>query len=175
VILSCRYPEDPRPWTSSPCRGELRCCHVSLSPGPHLFAEVSSGTATCPMAPGSAFLKGELRRCHMSHGLQQAVDHMNKKRLSCPRHAARLACFQGTLVRYRSACNTCMLLQCVSTLQRQSSWLLLDMTTVVIWPDRMAPRDGPGSGQQSDKTGRLHATDVVQDIICYSYPLCPTA
>jgi hypothetical protein len=34
----------------------LRHHHVSHSPGPHLLAEVSSGTATCPAAPHLASL-----------------------------------------------------------------------------------------------------------------------
>jgi hypothetical protein len=42
-------------------------------------------------------LRGELRCCHVPHGTQRAVDHRNKERPSCPRHAARLACFQGLL------------------------------------------------------------------------------
>jgi hypothetical protein len=50
-------PRVPRPWTSLPCRGELRCCHVSHGPGPSLLTEVSSDAATCPIAPGSASLR----------------------------------------------------------------------------------------------------------------------
>jgi hypothetical protein len=38
---------------------------VSHGPGPYLPAEVSSGTVTCPMAPGSASPRGELWRCHV--------------------------------------------------------------------------------------------------------------
>jgi hypothetical protein len=63
--------EPPRvlqPRTSPPWRGELRCCHVSLGPGPRLLAEVSSGATMCPMALGSASLRGELRCCHVSQG-----------------------------------------------------------------------------------------------------------
>jgi hypothetical protein len=67
------------------------------------FWEGSSGAAICPTARDSAFLKGELLCCHVSHGPWRAVNHRNKEKLSCPRHAARLACFQGTLVRYWSA------------------------------------------------------------------------
>jgi hypothetical protein len=33
--------------------------------------------------------RGELRCCHMSHSPRRVVDHRNKKRLSCPRHAGR--------------------------------------------------------------------------------------
>jgi hypothetical protein len=80
---------------------------VSLSSEPCLSDKVSSGAATCPMAPGSASPRGELWCCHVPHGPQRAVDHRNKERPSCPRHAARLACFQSTLTRYRDACNTC--------------------------------------------------------------------
>jgi hypothetical protein len=70
---------------------------VSLSSKPCLPDKVSSGTTTYPSAPGSASLRGELRRCHVTHGPQRAVDHRNKERPSCPRHAARLACFHGLL------------------------------------------------------------------------------
>jgi hypothetical protein len=55
--------------------------------------EGSSGATTCPTARGSAFLRGELWCCHVSHDPRQAVDHRNKEMLSCPRHAVRLACF----------------------------------------------------------------------------------
>jgi hypothetical protein len=41
---------------------------VSHSLGPHLLVEVSSGAATCPRALGSAFVRVELRCCHVSHG-----------------------------------------------------------------------------------------------------------
>jgi hypothetical protein len=76
-------PRVPRPRTSPPCLGELRCCHVSCGPGPRLLTESSSGAATCssapdlaslprwapalpcPMALGSPSPKGELRRCHV--------------------------------------------------------------------------------------------------------------
>jgi hypothetical protein len=34
------------------------------------------------------------------------------------------------------------------------------MATVVIQPDRTTPQDGTGLVQQSDKTGRLHASDT---------------
>jgi hypothetical protein len=42
------------------------------------------------------------------------------------------------------------------------------MATEVIRSDKTAPRYGSCSVQQSDKTWRLHAADVVEDIICYS-------
>jgi hypothetical protein len=41
---------------------------VSRGHGAHLLTEVSSSAATCPTAQGSAFLRGELRCCHVSHG-----------------------------------------------------------------------------------------------------------
>jgi hypothetical protein len=101
-------------------RGELRRRHVCRGPRPRLLAEVSndattcpmapppwegsSGAATCPTAPGSTFLREELRCCHVSHSHQWAVDHRNKERLSCQRYAVRLTCFQGTLVRYWDGC-----------------------------------------------------------------------
>jgi hypothetical protein len=58
----------PWPRTSPPCRGELRCSHVSHGHGPCFLAELSSGAATCSLASGSASLRGGLRRCHVSHG-----------------------------------------------------------------------------------------------------------
>jgi hypothetical protein len=127
-----------RPRTSPPCWGELRHCHISLNSGPCLLDEVSSDAATCSMAPGSAFLRGKLRCCHMSHSPRWAVDHRNKEKLNCSRHAAKLACFQGMLVHYWSACKTCRSLQCGSIVQHWPSWPLLNMATVVIWPDRTA-------------------------------------
>jgi hypothetical protein len=38
---------------------------MSHGPGPHLPTEVSSGAAMCPMALGSASLRGELQRCNV--------------------------------------------------------------------------------------------------------------
>jgi hypothetical protein len=46
----------PRSRTSPPCRGGLQRCHVSYGPGPRFLAEVSSGAATCPVAPDPASL-----------------------------------------------------------------------------------------------------------------------
>jgi hypothetical protein len=66
--------------------------------------EESFDAATCPTAQGSAFLRGELWCSHVSHGLRWAVDHRNKERLSYSTHAARLAYFQGLLVRYWITC-----------------------------------------------------------------------
>jgi hypothetical protein len=42
--------------TSSPYRGELRCCHVSRGSGPRLLTELSSGIITCSSAPDLASL-----------------------------------------------------------------------------------------------------------------------
>jgi hypothetical protein len=161
-------PRVPQPRISSAYWGELRRCHVSHSSGPYILVEVSSAAATCPTTRGSAFLRGEVRCCHVSPGPRRAVDHMNKKSLSCPIHAVRLACFQGTLLRYRSACKTCNPLQCDSIVQCRPSWPLMYMSTVVVWPDRTTPWVVPRSVQQSNKTGRLHIADVVQNIIYYS-------
>jgi hypothetical protein len=88
-------------------RGELRCCHVFLSFGPRLPIEVGSGAAMCPMASGSASPRGELRCFHVPHDLQRAVDHRNKERPSCPRHAPGLAFFQSMLTCYQGACKMC--------------------------------------------------------------------
>jgi hypothetical protein len=56
--------------------------HVSLSSGPYLLDEASSGTATCPMARDSVFLRGELRCYHVFHDPRWTVDHRNKKELA---------------------------------------------------------------------------------------------
>jgi hypothetical protein len=142
-------PHEPRPQTSPPCWAELRRCHMS------------HGSGLCLPKRGAPVLSRVPRP-------RWPVDHRNKERLSYPRHVARLACFQGTLVCSPSVCKICKPLQCSSIVQRCPTWSLLDMATVVIWPDRMALRDEPCSVQQSDKTGRFHAANVVQDIICYS-------
>jgi hypothetical protein len=52
----------PQPRSSPPCWGELRCCHVSHSSGSCLLIEVSSGAATCPMAPGELWTT-EIKKC----------------------------------------------------------------------------------------------------------------
>jgi hypothetical protein len=70
---------------------------VSLSSRPCLPDKVSFDAATCPSAPGSASSRRELCCCHVPHSPQRAVNHMNKERPNCPRHAARLAYFQGLL------------------------------------------------------------------------------
>jgi hypothetical protein len=85
--------------------------------------EESSGTATCFSAPDLASLsrwaptlprgsglaspRGELQCCHVLRGPQRAMDHRNKERPSCPRHAAELACVQSTVACYRGACKAC--------------------------------------------------------------------
>jgi hypothetical protein len=84
--------------TSLPCWGGLWRFHVS------------HGSGLC-FSEGRAPVLPRLPRP------PAAMDHRNKERLSYPRHAARLTCFQGMFVRYRSACKTCMLLQCDSTVQ----------------------------------------------------------
>jgi hypothetical protein len=89
-----------RRWSLPLPVGELQRCHVSLSSRPHFPTEVGSGASTCPMAPTFASPRGELRCNHIFHGPQWATDHRNKKRLSCPRHAARLICFQSMFVLY---------------------------------------------------------------------------
>jgi hypothetical protein len=83
----------------------------------------SSGAATCSSAPDLASLPrwvpalprgpdlaspwGELRGCHVPHGLQRAMEHRNKERPSCPRHATGLACVQSTIACYRGAYKAC--------------------------------------------------------------------
>jgi hypothetical protein len=129
--------------TLPPWRGELRCYHVS------------HGSGLCLPERGAPMLSRVPRP-------RRAVDHRNKERLNCPRHAARLACFQGTLVRYRGACKTCVHTATVWLyMQYRPSWPLIYMATKVIRPDMTAPRYEPCSVQQSDKTGWLHAADVI--------------
>jgi hypothetical protein len=85
--------------------------------------EESSSAATCssaldlgsllrwasalPRGPGIASSRGGLRCCHIPHSSQRAVDHMNKERPSCPRHAAGLTCVQSTIACYRGTCKAC--------------------------------------------------------------------
>jgi hypothetical protein len=85
--------------------------------------EESSGAATCSSAPDLASLprwapamsrgpglaspRGELWCYHVPHGPQPAVDHRNKERSSCPRHAAGLACVQSMVVCYRGDYKAC--------------------------------------------------------------------
>jgi hypothetical protein len=134
-------PRVPQLRTLPPWWGELRCCHVShgsglcipergapvLSRVPQLGAlpswEGSFGASTCLTAPGGLWSTG-IKECLVT-----------------------LVCFQGTLVRYRSACKTCRPLQCGSIMQRRPTWSLLDMAAVMIWPDRTAPRRWPCSIQ----------------------------
>jgi hypothetical protein len=94
-------------WTLSSCRGGLRCRHVPLGSEPRFPAREGSGTVTCLTAPNSASPRGELQCCHVLHDSQRVIHHRNKEMLSCPRHAARLTCFYGTLTRYQGACKTC--------------------------------------------------------------------
>jgi hypothetical protein len=145
-------PHVPQLRTSPPCQGGLRRCHVSHG----------SGAATCSSAPdlaslprwapvlsrgpGLASSRGELRCCHVPHGPQRAVDHRNKEGPSCPgtqlgSHVSK-AQSRVTETPARHADRS---LQFGSTVQRNPSWPLLDMATVVIWPDRTAPQRWPCS------------------------------
>jgi hypothetical protein len=109
----------PRPWTSPPCRGGFRHCHVSHGSGLCLLerrasalscssapdlASLSRWAPALPRGPDLASSRGELWCCHVPHNPQQAVDHRNKERSNCPRHATRLACVQSTVMCYRDAC-----------------------------------------------------------------------
>jgi hypothetical protein len=84
-------PRIPQLQTSLLYRGWLQCFHVSHGSG-LCFPDVRA--LMLPRLPQP----------------QRAMDHMNKEMLSCSRHVARLTCFQGTFVCYRSTCKTCMLL-----------------------------------------------------------------
>jgi hypothetical protein len=75
------------------------------------------GAATCSSAPDLASLsrwapalsrgsdltspRGELRCCHVP---QRVVDHRNKERSTCPRHATGLVCVQSIVACYRDTC-----------------------------------------------------------------------
>jgi hypothetical protein len=74
-------PRVPQLRTPPPCRGELRCCHVPISFGPHFPVTEGSDGATCLMALESTSPKVELRCHHMSHNSQRAMGHENKERL----------------------------------------------------------------------------------------------
>jgi hypothetical protein len=89
-LLRCApaLPRVPQLRTSLPCRGGLRRFHMSHGSGLCLPEGESSGATT-------------------SLRLLQAVENRNKERLSCPRHAAKLACFQGTLACYQGVYKTC--------------------------------------------------------------------
>jgi hypothetical protein len=78
-----------------------------LSFRPRFPAREDSDASTYLMAPDSASPRGELRCHHVSHDSQWAVGHENKESLRCPRHAARLAYSQGTLVPYQGAYKMC--------------------------------------------------------------------
>jgi hypothetical protein len=71
------------------------------------LASLSRWTPALPHGPGLTSLRGELRCCHVPHGPQRVVDHRNKEKPSCPRHAAGLACVQSTVVYYQGVCKAC--------------------------------------------------------------------
>jgi hypothetical protein len=91
------------PGSTSP-RGELQCCHVFFSSGSHLPVEVGSGSTTWPRPHLPERRAPVLPRTPRP---QRVVDHRNKKRPSCPRHTAGLACVQSMVMCYRGACKTC--------------------------------------------------------------------
>jgi hypothetical protein len=100
-------PHVPWLWTLPPCLGGLQCCHVFRCSGPCLLLGRASALPHAPQLRSLSPYSGRLERCHVSHGSQCAMGLRNKERPSWSRHAARLACFQGTLARYRGACKTC--------------------------------------------------------------------
>jgi hypothetical protein len=71
------------------------------------LTSLSRWALALPRGPGLASPRGELQCCHIPHGSQRAMDHRNKERSSCPRHAAGLACVQSTVACYRGACKAC--------------------------------------------------------------------
>jgi hypothetical protein len=92
----------PRPRTSPLCRGGLQRFHMSLSFGSRFLPRWA------PTLPHVLWL----RCCHVFHSPQRVMDHKNKERLSCPRHAGRLTCFRDQYPHYQGkpsswACKTC--------------------------------------------------------------------
>jgi hypothetical protein len=61
-------PRAPRPRTSPPCLGSLRCCHVSHDSGSRLPAREGSGATTCHMAPNFTSLLGRALVLLHAHG-----------------------------------------------------------------------------------------------------------
>jgi hypothetical protein len=99
------------------------------------LTSLSRWAPVLPHGPDIASPRGELRCCHVPHGFQKAVDHRNKERPSCPRHAAGLACVQSTVVCYRGTCKACG----HATTVRFNSAMQVELTT-------------PGHGYSDDIT-----------------------
>jgi hypothetical protein len=80
---------------------------ATCSSAPDL-ASLSRWAPTLPCDPGLASLRGELRCYHVPHCPQRAMDHRNKERASCPRHAAGLACVQSAVACYQGTYKACV-------------------------------------------------------------------
>jgi hypothetical protein len=90
-------PRAPRPRTLPP----------STAPDP---ASLLRRAPVLPRAPRLRTLppcSGGLQCCHTFRDSQRAAGLKNKERISWPTYAARLACFQDTLARYRGVYKTC--------------------------------------------------------------------
>jgi hypothetical protein len=100
-------PAQPRvPWLWALPPREESSGAATCSSAPDL-ASLPRWAPTLPRGPGLTSPRGELWCHHVPHDPQRAVDHRNKERSSCPRHAAGLACVQSTVAWYRGACKAC--------------------------------------------------------------------
>jgi hypothetical protein len=59
-------PRVPRPWTSPPCQGELRCCHVFHGSGLYLPERRAPALSRVPQLRTLPPCRGGLRRCHVA-------------------------------------------------------------------------------------------------------------
>jgi hypothetical protein len=94
------------PWLRALSLQEESSGAATCSSAPDL-ASLSRWSPTLPCGPGLASPREELRCCHVLHGPQHAVDHRNKERSSCFRHAAGLSCVQSTVFCYWGAYKAC--------------------------------------------------------------------
>jgi hypothetical protein len=128
-------------WALPPREESFGAATCSSAPD---LASLSRWAPALPRGPGLASPRGELWCCHVPYSPpppQRAVDHRNKKRPSCLRHAAGLACVQSTIACYRGACKACGNTATV----RFNSATQAQLTTpghgyMVIRPDMMAPQ-----------------------------------
>jgi hypothetical protein len=115
-------PHVPQLRASPPCRGGFWRCHVSHGFGLCLPERRAPALPRVSQLQTLPPCRGGLRRCHVvrprlperrapvlphTSRPQRVVDHRNKRRPSCPRHAAGLACVQSTVACYRGACKAC--------------------------------------------------------------------
>jgi hypothetical protein len=143
------------PWLQimTPCSRGLRHYHVSHDIRPHFPAQEDSDAATCPTA------LCVLQTSRIKKDLAGLPMRLGSRDFKACLHVAETPDTWATMTR-----KTCAH---VAIVHRRSSWPLLDMATVVMWPDMTTQCHWPCSVQQCDKT-ELHTADDAQDIICYS-------